>query len=280
MDKDGISPHTQRTSGEGGTAQQGGWLLGQQNMDDASGSSSSSSDVSYAEEDAPVPTDSSDKEDEQVADEAEADENSMPKDNDEKKMEGEEAVEFEEAEEAPIRVTRNPADPTPEERARHNTTHLPHRPWCSICVEARAREDPHYRQTAKEQHRVEGALHLLLVEGNDRAAYLYDLTRPSRCQDHADGCLVDYLVSPWWDQFDDCRVRVDGDVSAAAVLDQGGHYEEADSECQERDDHDGAAAVHGGRLPGGRSLRSDRRVGSFGPRGCSAGRVLRSSLAP
>jgi len=131
-----------------------------------------------------------------------------------------------------------------------------------------------------EQHRVEGALHLLLVEGNDRAAYLYDLTRPSRCQDHADGCLVDYLVSPWWDQFDDCRVRVDGDVSAAAVLDQGGHYEEADSECQERDDHDGAAAVHGGRLPGGRSLRSDRRVGSFGPRGCSAGRVLRSSLAP
>ena len=32
-------------------------------------------------------------------------------------------------EEAPARVTRDPADPTPEERAKHDTTHLPFWPW-------------------------------------------------------------------------------------------------------------------------------------------------------
>ena len=52
-------------------------------------------------------------------------------------------------EEAPVRVTRNPADPTPEERSRHDLTHLPYRPWCPICVEARAVEDPHYMLTEK-----------------------------------------------------------------------------------------------------------------------------------
>ena len=54
-------------------------------------------------------------------------------------------------EEAPIKMARNPADPTPEERERHNATHQPHRPWCRICVEARAREDPHYKQTEEQK---------------------------------------------------------------------------------------------------------------------------------
>ena len=54
-------------------------------------------------------------------------------------------------EEAPVRVTRNPADPTPEEREKHDHTHLPFRPWCPICVEARAVEDPHYRLTEEER---------------------------------------------------------------------------------------------------------------------------------
>ena len=31
-------------------------------------------------------------------------------------------------EEATVRVTRNPADPTPEEREKHDHTHLPFRP--------------------------------------------------------------------------------------------------------------------------------------------------------
>ena len=37
-------------------------------------------------------------------------------------------------EEAPIRLPSNPFDPTPAEREKHNKTHLPHRPWCSVGV--------------------------------------------------------------------------------------------------------------------------------------------------
>ena len=55
-------------------------------------------------------------------------------------------------EEAPVKIVRNPADPTPEEKARHDATHLPYRPRCPICVEARATEDPHYKRTAEEHH--------------------------------------------------------------------------------------------------------------------------------
>ena len=49
-----------------------------------------------------------------------------------------------------LKLPRNPADPTPEERAKHDMCHLPFRAWCPICVEARATEDPHYRSTAEE----------------------------------------------------------------------------------------------------------------------------------
>ena len=49
-----------------------------------------------------------------------------------------------ECEEAPIRLPSYPSDPTSEERERHNKTNLPHRSWCAVCVEARAREDKHY----------------------------------------------------------------------------------------------------------------------------------------
>ena len=54
-------------------------------------------------------------------------------------------------EEAPVRTTRNPADPTAEERERHDATHLPFRAWCPVCVAARATEDPHYRATVEEK---------------------------------------------------------------------------------------------------------------------------------
>ena len=54
-------------------------------------------------------------------------------------------------EEAPVRTTRNPADPTAEERERHDATHLQFRAWCPVCVAARATEDPHYRATVEEK---------------------------------------------------------------------------------------------------------------------------------
>jgi hypothetical protein len=54
-------------------------------------------------------------------------------------------------EEVPIKRLRNPSDPTPEERERHCAVgHLPYRPWCKTCVEARAKEDAHYKKTKDE----------------------------------------------------------------------------------------------------------------------------------
>ena len=55
------------------------------------------------------------------------------------------------SEEAPMRLPSNPSDPTPDESNKHNKTHLPHRPWCSVCVKARAREDKHYAEVARER---------------------------------------------------------------------------------------------------------------------------------
>jgi hypothetical protein len=40
--------------------------------------------------------------------------------------------------------------PTAEEKAQHELTHLPYRPWCSVCVQAKARDDPHRKQTNQD----------------------------------------------------------------------------------------------------------------------------------
>ena len=55
------------------------------------------------------------------------------------------------SEEAPIRLQRNPRDPTSEERERHWRTHLPYRAWCPVCVKARGREDEHRAGNAEEE---------------------------------------------------------------------------------------------------------------------------------
>ena len=49
-----------------------------------------------------------------------------------------------------MKLPRNPSDPTPEEREKHNKVHVPHRSWCAICMSARGREDKHYIQVSKE----------------------------------------------------------------------------------------------------------------------------------
>ena len=49
----------------------------------------------------------------------------------------------------PWRV-REPGDPTPEERAQHELTHLPFRSWCRFCVMGRGRQEGHFRQSKKE----------------------------------------------------------------------------------------------------------------------------------
>ena len=42
-----------------------------------------------------------------------------------------------------MKISKNPKDPSPDERERHWRTHLPYRAWCPVCVKARGREDPH-----------------------------------------------------------------------------------------------------------------------------------------
>ena len=42
-------------------------------------------------------------------------------------------------------VRRAPVKPSPDEVDRHNTTHIPRRAWCKVCVEAAIQEDPHHK---------------------------------------------------------------------------------------------------------------------------------------
>ena len=50
------------------------------------------------------------------------------------------------AEDAPVKIARDPGDPTPGERERHNATHIPHRSWCLVCVKGKGKEESHRRQ--------------------------------------------------------------------------------------------------------------------------------------
>ena len=51
---------------------------------------------------------------------------------------------------APIVMVKDPAGPTPEEKALHDLLHLPHRSWCPICVKARGKEDSHFRKKSNK----------------------------------------------------------------------------------------------------------------------------------
>ena len=41
------------------------------------------------------------------------------------------------------RAVGYPADPTPEERAQHELTHMPFKSWCPICVRCKSKDDQH-----------------------------------------------------------------------------------------------------------------------------------------
>ena len=45
-----------------------------------------------------------------------------------------------------LRVPRAPDEPSAEERARHEVTHLPYQPWCAWCVMEKGRAKPHLQQ--------------------------------------------------------------------------------------------------------------------------------------
>ena len=64
----------------------------------------------------------------------------------------EEDVEAEVVEEAKVKEVRDPGKPTEEERERHYKTHVPSRPWCPVCIEAKGVEDPHRRADPNREH--------------------------------------------------------------------------------------------------------------------------------
>ena len=63
-----------------------------------------------------------------------------------KVVETEDAIEADAEEPAPVRVARDPGDPTSREREHHNATHIPYRSWCPVCVKAKGKEETHVRR--------------------------------------------------------------------------------------------------------------------------------------
>ena len=53
-------------------------------------------------------------------------------------------------EEPIIRTVKDPGCPSQEERDRHYTTHMPYRSWCPVCVQAKGKENPHFRKKEKK----------------------------------------------------------------------------------------------------------------------------------
>ena len=49
-----------------------------------------------------------------------------------------------------VKLPAVPAAPSPRTRRRHQATHLPYAPWCSMCVAGRSKDRPHLRQSGTE----------------------------------------------------------------------------------------------------------------------------------
>ena len=46
-----------------------------------------------------------------------------------------------------VKMKKTPKQPSQREREEHERTHLPFRDWCSHCIKAKSRNDPHKRET-------------------------------------------------------------------------------------------------------------------------------------
>ena len=79
----------------------------------------------------------------------EASSSSASKDDQGKKAGAEDEVH----EAAPMTVIRDPGSPSAEEIELHNTTHLPLRSWCPICIKARGKEDAHFKSKGDKSAR-------------------------------------------------------------------------------------------------------------------------------
>ena len=46
-----------------------------------------------------------------------------------------------------VKMKKTPKQPSQREREEHERTHLPFRDWCTHCIKAKSRNDPHKRET-------------------------------------------------------------------------------------------------------------------------------------
>ena len=147
---DGIRPQSSRGIGE----RADDVTEGLNNVDKDNDIEEESSDTSEEEEE-PSGAGATAGDGEQAGDEDFDDEDGDAEDADanakDEENEPGERMDADTPEEAPIKVKRDPAMPTAEERQKHEIAHLPPRPWCPICVEARAIEGPHRRQNAEQK---------------------------------------------------------------------------------------------------------------------------------
>ena len=65
-----------------------------------------------------------------------------------------------------VKKVQDPRDPSKEERAQHEMTHLPYRSWCRHCVRGRGKTDAAPRRFSRNEHK-RGA-HGLRVLGSRR----------------------------------------------------------------------------------------------------------------
>ena len=140
----------------------------------------------------------------------------------------------EEAHEVPaVRGVRDPGQPTREERARHDLTHLPFRPWCADCVAGRAADDPHRRAARGEndgptkvsvdygfvservdEHDVQRTILVVKVEGC-KAVLAKCVQGKGRADPHAVGWLVDQLRRLGLSR---CILQADGEPAQRAFV--------------------------------------------------------------
>ena len=59
-----------------------------------------------------------------------------------------------------VKMKKTPRQPSQREREEHERTHLPFRDWCTHCIKAKSRNDPHKRETdvMKDEESIENAI--------------------------------------------------------------------------------------------------------------------------
>ena len=75
----------------------------------------------------------------------------------------------------PTRALKSPGQPSVEEKTAHEMHHLPYRPWCPECVEARGVDDPHHRQPALDELATPEVMFDIFFVGPDEMAKKYKI---------------------------------------------------------------------------------------------------------